>query len=696
MKRIRIAATAVALLLSALSYADEGMWMIQDINAALEKNMKARGLKLSAKEIYNADAPGTTVSDAVVSLGFYCTGSLISDRGLVITNHHCAYSNIAKLSTPEHNYLEDGFWAMTADQEMPVEGESFYFLKRVFDVTDEVEALKNQLEAKGEISGSRRVSALMEKRYEESTGLTCIMSSMWAGEKHYMSAYKVYTDVRLVAAPPVCIGFFGGETDNWTWPRQNCDFAMYRIYENGVPVSWEKNLKVSLKGYSPGSFAMVIGYPGRTDRYASSAEINYQETVALPASNHLMGGQMKILRKWMDADPIVRLKYSDWFFSLSNTQENNVGMAACYKRFRVKDEKLAQERRLQEWIDASYNRQEMWENLIPELNEAYSSTATIERDKIYFRETVFRGTFISRYIFRASNAKTLEKAREALLAGIEETDPRVEKALLEQALDEYFTNQDSYYYGPFQKKLQARFGYDYAAMADYLWENSLVSSKSKAEGLESLDQVQEDPLRKFITDAPITIYNERGGHLEKRNKANDLEREYKRALYWMKLQKGELQYPDANSTMRISYGTVGGFHPNDGVWCEWYSTPKGILQKYNPADHDFNLNERQKALLERGNWGRWGFPVGGRRHGMIVDFLTDNDITGGNSGSPVLDAEGNLIGLAFDGNIESLASDTSYTVGYNKCINTDIRFVMWVLDKYAGMKRILSEIEFIK
>ena len=686
MKYLKGILAAALMLLPVALMADEGMWMIQDINAALEKNMKARGLKLSAREIYNADAPGTSVADAVVSLGFYCTGSLLSDQGLIITNHHCAYSNIAKLSTPEHNYLEEGFWAMNSEDEIPVEGESVYFLKRIFDVTDEVKELEK--------AGNLNISSQLVRKYEGATGLKCIFSNMWAGERSYISVYKVYTDVRLVAAPPVCIGYFGGETDNWTWPRQNCDFAMYRIYENGQPVSSEKSLKISLEGYTAGSFAMVIGYPGRTDRYASSAEIEYQETVALPASNELRGTQMKIINKWMDADPAVRMKYSDWFFGLSNTQENNVGMAACYKRFRVRNEKLVQENEMQKWIEASPSRTERWGTLIPDLNEAYSLIADGEQDKVYYRETILRGTFISRYILRAQNSKTLEQAKENLLAGISETDPRVEKDLLEYALKEYFTNQDSYYFGPYQKKIQARFGYDFKAMAEYLWDRSLISSKARIDAMESLDEINDDPLWKFLTDTPISVYNDRDDHLAKRNKANDLENEYKRALYWMRLQNGVLQYPDANSTMRISYGTVGGFEPNDGVWCNWYSTPEGILQKYNPANHDYDLNPRQKALLEKDFWGRWGFRLGNKRHGMIVDFLTDNDIAGGNSGSPVLNARGELIGLAFDGNIESLASDTSYTQGYNKCINTDIRFVLWVLDRYAGMKRILKELEF--
>lgn len=694
MKLSRFIITVFAFLIPALSNADEGMWLIQDINSALEKNMRARGLKLSARELFNADAPGTTVSDAVVSIGFYCTGSVISDNGLIITNHHCAYSNIASLSTPEHDYLEEGYWAMSSEQELPVEGEHIYFLKRVFDVTDEVAALGKQYDEEGKPFSQRRIASILQKRYEESTGLTCILSEMWAGERSYISAYKVYDDVRLVAAPPVCIGYFGGETDNFTWPRHNCDFAIYRIYEDGAPVRNEKSLKVSLKGYSPGSFAMVIGYPGRTDRYASSAEIDYQEKVVLPVSNEIRGNQLKIMARRMDADPYVRLKYSDRYFGLSNSQVNNVGMAECYRRFRVKDEKLSQERRMKNWIAGGDIRTDRWGNLINDLTEAYSKTASVERDKAVFRETIMRGTFVGSYLLRAWNSKDVKKAKEVLLSAIAETDPDVEKDLLEYALREYFTNLDSYYFGPYQRWVQDRFGYDFASMAKYLWDGSLASSKSRVEAMETMDELEQDPLRRFISDSSISVYNERNGHQDQRSKAVELETEYKRALYWMRFQNGEIQYPDANSTMRISYGRVGGFSPNDGVWHDWYSTPAGILQKYDPSNHDYNLNDRQKFFLEKDFWGRWGFKVGKKRHGMIVDFITDNDIAGGNSGSPVLNAEGDLIGLAFDGNLESLASDTSYTEGYNKCINTDIRFVMWVLEKYAGLKRIIKEIEF--
>lgn len=684
---------AVALMIGATAFADEGMWMIQDINEALEKNMRARGLKLAANEIYNDEAPGTAVSDAVVSIGFYCTGSVISDQGLIITNHHCAYSNIAKLSTPEHNYLEDGFWAMTSEEEIPIEGETVFFLKKVFDVTEEVKGIMKEFRANGKPFGIRKISAIMEKRYKEATGMECILSSMWAGEKYYMSVYKTYTDLRLVAAPPQSIGYFGGNQDNWTWPRHNCDFTIYRIYEDGKPVTREKSLKISLAGYHPGSFAMVIGYPGRTNRYTSSAEINYQEKINLPISNAIRGGQMSIIRKWMDADPTVRMKYSEWFFSLSNIQENNDGMAKCFRRFWVKDEKIEQEKEMQKWIDAAPNRKAMWETLIPDLKAIYSETESVERDKVFFRETMFRGTFISRYMLRAGNVSSVERAKETLREGFAATDARVEKELLEYACKEYFENLEFSYFGKFQVRMLDRFGDDYKAMAEYIWNKSVISSLSRIDGIQSVDEVKNDPLRRMLTDTPVTTFNNKKDQLEKRQRVNKLGKEYKKALYWMRLHKDVEQYPDANSTMRITYGTVGGLQPNDAVWYNWYTTPEGILQKYNPDDHDYILKDRHKYLLEKGRWGRWGTRVDGRRT-MIVDFMTDNDITGGNSGSPVLNAKGELIGLAFDGNLESLASDASYTEGYNKCINTDIRYVMWVLDKYAGMKRIVKEVTF--
>mgnify|MGYP003306284108 FL=1 len=332
--------------------ADEGMWMINALDKALEKNMKKRGLKLSAREIYNADAEGATISDAIVSMEFGCTGSMISENGLLITNHHCAYGDVHALSTPEHNYLEEGFWAMKSEEEVNIKGKTVYYLKKVLDVTDEVNALKEEYAAQGKKLGGRKMSYIMETKYNKESGMETMFSSMWSGSKYYMAFYEVYKDVRLVAAPPVSSAAYGGDTDNWEWPQHKCDFAMYRVYtapdgspatysKDNVPMKPKATLKISLDGYKAGDYAMVIGYPGRTNRYSCSYETDFNENIKLPISNRLRGEQMDIIEKWMNIDPQVRLLYADYYFGLSNVQKLYGGEVQCFGRFDVVGQKAA-------------------------------------------------------------------------------------------------------------------------------------------------------------------------------------------------------------------------------------------------------------------------------------------------------------------------------------------------------------------
>lgn len=719
MKRVYLAALTLAgvLLGQATAFADEGMWLIQDINAALEKKMQERGLKLSAGEIYNADAPGAAVSDAIVSLGFYCTGSIISDQGLLITNHHCAYSDVFALSTPEHNYLEEGYWAVRSDQELPIPDKQVFFLKRVLDVTAEVQNLRKELSEKGLPCGMRRVSHIMESRYKKNTGKEAYLNSMWAGEKYYMALYDVYEDLRLVAAPPVSVAAFGGDTDNWEWPQHKCDFAMYRVYmspdgkpakysSDNVPLKPLRKLDISLDGYKPGDYTMVIGYPGRTNRYASSLETDYQERVTLPIANELRRNQMEIMRRWMDADPAVWLKYSDTFFGLSNIGEMQEGEAACLKRFGVKAIKESEEKELQAWIEADPARKARWGSLMSDLKKMYDETEAVERNKAYFRETFFRGTIIGRTIMRMNSARgKFKPMKKFLMRGISETDPRVERDLLEYSVSQYFTNIDTSLFGPYQRELSAQFGTDFKAMTDYIWEGTMVASREKAEAFNNPAQFNDDRLKKLLLDVSILDFNKTDDDMNLRNRILALNKEYIQALYEMRNDKGIAQYPDANSTMRITYGTVGPIEPHDGVWCSWQTSTNGIIEKYDAENRDFKPSDAFMSMLESRDWGRWAVkmpssdkkaapaPVGSAPAGtMPADFLTDNDITGGNSGSPVLNAEGKVIGLAFDGNKESLASDLYAVPGYNKCVCVDIRYILWTLDKYAGMSRIIEEL----
>ena len=719
MKRMYLAALTLAgvLLGQATAFADEGMWLIQDINAALEKKMQERGLKLSAGEIYNADAPGSAVSDAIVSLGFYCTGSIISDQGLLITNHHCAYSDVFALSTPEHNYLEEGYWAVRSDQELPIPDKQVFFLKRVLDITAEVNNLRDDLAKKGLPCGMRRVSHILESKYKKDTGKEAYLNSMWAGEKYYMALYDVYEDLRLVAAPPVSVAAFGGDTDNWEWPQQKCDFAMYRVYmsPDGKPASYSKDnvplkplrkLDISLDGYKPGDYTMVIGYPGRTNRYASSLETDYQERITLPIANELRRNQMEIMRRWMDADPAVWLKYSDTFFGLSNVGEMQEGEAACLKRFGVKAIKESEEKDLQAWIESDSERKAIWGSLMSDLKKMYDETEEVERNKAYFRETFFRGTIIGRTIMRMNSARgKFKPMKKSLMRGVAETDPRVERDLLEYSVAQYFTNIDTSLFGPYQRELSAKFGTDFKAMTDYIWAGTMVASREKAEAFNDPAQFNDDRLKKLLLDVSILDFNKTDDDMNLRNRILALNKEYTQALYEMRNDKGIAQYPDANSTMRITYGTVGPIEPHDGVWCSWQTSTNGVIEKYDAANRDFKPSDAFMSMLKSRDWGRWAVampssgkkaapaPVGSAPAGtMPADFLTDNDITGGNSGSPVLNAEGKVIGLAFDGNKESLASDLYAVPGYNKCVCVDIRYVLWTLDKYAGMSRIIEEL----
>ena len=635
---------AALLFPSVAAMADEGMWMIHAISEALEKKMQERGLQLSAGEIYNADAPGATVSDAIVSLGFYCTASVISDEGLLITNHHCAYSDLFDLSTPEKDYLEDGYWAFHRQEEIPIPGKAVYFLKRVLDVTDEVAALRDSLQRAGVPFGSRRISSLMERKYADKTGLNASLDAMWAGEKYYLALYQTYTDIRLVGAPPVSIAAFGGDEDNWEWPQHKADFALYRIYDHGEPLHSPWHLRVSQAGYREGDFAMVIGYPGRTDRYSSSYKVDYLTRVERPVTNRLRGRQMEIVRKWMDADPAVRGKYSDWFFSLSNVQEMQEGEVQCVKRFGVVEEKRALEKDLPAFI-------------LEGLADEYAAIEDIEREKAYYRETIVRGMRITPTMLRMFNAKTPEARDEIYKRDIVALDPRVEKDLIAYAMEEYFGHLPADVVGHRQDSLRKAFSGDFKALSEYLWDHPL----------ELMD---------FVNEVKISAFNEREQHA---GDLTELTRRYTRALYEERESKGIVQYPDANSTMRLTYGRVAALEPWDAVYTSWYSTPRGLREKYDPTQHDFALPADFMAALDR--------------YDGPVNFLTDNDITGGNSGSPVLNARGELIGLAFDGNKESLASDVSYTPDYNKCVCVDIRYVLWILRDYVGFQRVIEEIE---
>ncbi len=597
--------------------ADEGMWLVTD--------------------------PAAAGARAVVSMDFIGTGSVISRDGLLITNHHVAYSDLAEL-----NLLESGFCARTRDEELRIPGKKVQILQRMLDVTDEVDAVKDSLKREGIRFGGRKLSAIMEKRYQ-TPGLTVSFESMWAGSRDYIAFYKVYDDVRLVLAPPVSVAAFGGDEDNWEWPQQKADFTLYRIYENGEPLQSPWHLKVALQGTKFGAATTVIGYPGRTHRYSSSFEMGHEITVQWPVSTRLGARRMEILRRWMDADPEVRRLYADRFFSLSNAQEYYAGELACTRRDGVVARKEARERELAAWIADGSSRQAQWGTLLADLREGYAAIARAEALKVLYRETLIRGTYIAPTLLRMQNAR--EDPDAVYAAGLAQVDPRVEKELLAYALSEYFTGMAPEYVGERQKALCERFGSDWDAMAAALWDDP----KAFAD---------------FLTEVRITAFPQ--------TDTAPLRQAYTHAVYEMELSRGIHAYPDANSTLRLSTGKVCPLVPRDAVYCSWYTTPRGIFQKADPERHDFAVPEDFLAILKDYNGP--------------VNFITDNDITGGNSGSPVLNEHGELVGLAFDGNKESLSSDWCFVPEVTRCVCVEIRYILFILRHYYQSTDLLSEI----
>lgn len=703
--------------------ADEGMWMVNLLYGRLAEQMKAEGLNLPPGVIYDEEA--ASLKDAIVALDFGCTGSLISDKGLMITNHHCAYSDVHSLSTDEHNYLEDGFWAMKSSEEIPIPGKGIYFLKKVIDVTDEVADI--QAEARrltGRDYGGRKLASVIEGRYK-TPGMEVSLATMWKGEKQYMFFYEVYKDVRLVAAPPVRIGAFGGDEDNWEWPQQKGDFAMYRIYASpdgspsagydpaNVPMRPLRHLAINAKGLHDGDYTMVMGYPYTTNRYVNSWDVDMESKVIGPMAAELRGTNMKMMTAAMESGPHARLIYSDSFFSLSNQQELEEGESEKLTLYGVADRLRGREAELQAWIKEDPERIARWGSLLADMASLQEKTSHARQQVEALRETLIRRGSLFIAISRLDGIINGAIKIQPIKMSDDQNIPALPKNQFDRIpdMDSAYEGECFRYAvsrmaelvapenrGAWFNDLLDRFDGDAEAMAAWAWDNSIFSSKEAFESWyhrpKKGGSLRNDPVWRIFKSTSIGELNGKVSDIETAagHTLSDLRREYTIAMYRMRMDKGEAQYPDANSTMRLTYGTVGALEPKDGVLCLSHTTTAGVLEKNDPARYDFDIDDRLEQLLREGDWGPWGDADGT----MHVNFLSDNDITGGNSGSPVMDADGNLVGLAFDGNKESLCSNYWFHPDMCKCVNVDIRYVLWILDRYAGMNYLFDEMDIIK
>jgi len=695
-----------------ISRADEGMWLVNNIDSHLYAQMKLKGLLLTPDQIYNPS--GHSLKDAIVAIdGGSCSGSIISANGLLITNHHCAYGDVHALSTPQKNYLEDGFWAMTLEKEVPIQGKSVTFLKKVVDVTEDVLMVIDSLDKIGPrgIRFLNKVEHALAQKYGINDEVEEIsLASMWRGNKYYLYFLESYEDIRLVGAPPLSIGSYGGEQDNWGWPQHKGDFAIYRVYmskegkpapysPDNIPYSTDNFLKISSKGVNEGDFTMVLGYPGSINRYAPAAEVRNKYELLNPIVSKVRRLKLETLKTNMDANPQVRLKYQDKYFSISNYCDYAKWENICIGRDNVLD--------VREKEEAEFEDQ----TLIADINRYYSSVFDISKNREFVRETMVRGSEWFLFAQRLSSMITGLKRRGITTVEIStgevanfvknnfkaiflEADPMVEKEVFVAMMNCLLHEVDEKYYTSEFKECLQRYHNDISSYSNYIYAHSFMTDSTRFRTFfaqpRTMEETLADPMVELVAFQNILWFNMQENDINSQTglTISDLKTKYVTAAYRLRLSKGLSPYPDANSTMRITYGTTGSLHPADGVHYDWLSTITGVLEKYNPLDYEFTLKPDYMQLIGRKEWGRWANSQGQ----LPIDFISDNDITGGNSGSAVLNGKGELVGLAFDGNRESMSSTFHFDAAKNKCVSVDIRYVLWVLENYIQADSLLKEL----
>jgi len=695
--------------------ADEGMWFLPLIEKLNMGKMTELGLKLSAEDIYSLNK--ACLKDAIVLIPG-CTGEIVSSQGLLLTNYHCGYGSIQSYSTVEHDYLKDGYWAMTKEEELPNPGMFANFLIRIEDVTEQILA-----DVKPDMSDADRSSAInearlaIEKKGAEATGYRATVSSFYGGNYFYLLVYERYTDVRLVGAPPSSIGKFGSDTDNWVWPRHTGDFSVFRVYSgpDGKPAPYSKEniplkpkhyLPVSIKDLNKGDFAMILGYPGRTSRYMTSFEINEQLQITHPDRIKIRGIKQDIWMKDMQADQKVNIQYSAKYFGSSNYWKHSIGQKGCLERLNVKAKKEEIENQFNRWVVANPDRKAKYGEALNMIRTA------IENRAEYYNALQYRNECI-----QGCELFTMNQGVTALITSLKSGDNQK----IVEAVTQIKNNSNNFYknYNPstdnksmkamlklYRADVPAKFHPDfYVKVVDKKFKGNIdkfvddMFTRSVFTTEAKLNAFLNKPVLKTLETDPVcltaTSIFKTGAELSKGSSQFDAGLTAGRRLWiaaLMEMAPEKTQYPDANSTMRLTYGTLQDYNPKDAVTYRYYTTLQGVVDKFNPADYEFDLPKRLIDLNNKKEYGRYGSPKGY----MPVCFLTTNDITGGNSGSPVMNGNGELIGLAFDGNWEAMSGDVAYEPDLQRTIIVDIRYVLWVIDVYAGAKHLVDEMTIVQ
>ncbi len=715
MKRILLLCSALLVL---GAQAHEGMWLLSKLKQINEAEMQKLGFKLTADDIYNINK--SSIKDAVVRLGGgFCSGEMVSAEGLFLTNHHCGYDAVQGLSSVEHDYLTDGFWAMTRKDELPA-GFNVSFLQRIDDVTAEVmAALNDGMTEEQRAEKIQEVSKRLKDAVGKENGLSADFKTMFEGNEFYLFVYKTYRDVRLVGAPPSAIGKFGGDTDNWMWPRHTGDFTMFRVYtgpdgepadpsEANIPFKPKHHFPVSLAGVKEGDFAMVMGYPGSTDRFLSSHGVKLALDIEQPSRVKIRGKKLEIMKVDMDASDAVRIKYASKYASISNYWKYFIGQQRGLKRLKVYDKKKAQEDALMAWVNADASRKQKYGEVVSLLEKGYGERAKWEKASTYMQEAAFGSEAIvlgfRMYGLKmqlAADAKDAAKVSAAVArvqAAAEEfwkdynpaTDEKVTAAMFRMMHEDLQRDQLPTVFATIEKKYKNNFD----AWSKAFFSTSMLTDRKKLDAFlakPTLKALQKD-MGFAAAESCLNHFRNVVGPATDASQG-DLDKGYRLMVAAMREKEPTKSwYPNANSTMRLTYGTVGSYIPMDGAFYKHVTTAKGILEKEDPTNDEFMVPKRQKELLLKKDYGRYADENGD----LITCFISNNDITGGNSGSPVINGNGELIGIAFDGNWEAMSGDIAFEPELQRTISVDIRYVLWCIDKLAGAGHLVNEMTLME
>ncbi len=695
-------------------YGDEGMWIPALLKKYNEADMKKMGLKISAEDIYSINH--SSLKDAIVLFGRGCTGEIISSEGLLLTNHHCGYGSIQSHSTVEHDYLRDGFWAMSKDEELPNPGLTVKFLIRMEDVTDKILPYLN--ENMTEQERQQKVEELSKAIIEEATKNTHYEASvkpLYYGNQYFLYVMETFRDVRLVGAPPSSIGKFGGDTDNWMWPRHTGDFSLFRVYTapdgspadyspENIPLKPRKFLKISLKGVKKGDFTMVYGYPFTTQEYLPSFAVEYYQKFEYPVRIDLRTRKLNILDEAMKNDPETKIKYAAKYAGISNGWKKWQGVILGLERSHTLEKKLEFEQYFQQQINANKELSNKYGNILPQLEQLYTEYKPVSLWITWFSETVysiesfrFSSQFASLLSFDPKTQKDQLKARLEKLSGYAEKHFRdyathVDREICKAMLSELYKNIEPEHLPPLFKEWMNKFG-SVEALTDYLFSNSVFVSRDKTmKLLQSFKakKLEKDPIYRLYQDF-LMFYRNHYYLLDREMemKLNSLMRKYMAAI--MEIQKDKLFYPDANATLRLTYGQVDGYEPADGVYYRYYTTLEGVMEKSTQPYDDYQVPPRLVELYRNKDYGIYGY-----NGEMPIAFIARNHTSGGNSGSPVLDANGYLVGVNFDRNWEGTMSDFDYNPSMCRNISLDIRYCLFIIDKFAGAGYLIKEMELVR